>query len=126
MPQLMKGGKWVFGWVTVTMDRLIEVPEDAWREYGFQQGEEAMLLRGSTTSGGFAVGIAVHMPEVLSRRSLGRSRFEAKRTLRLPDTVPVHGGQRLLVVRGSGHALGFLAQGRIFELALSHPLMQQP
>ena len=84
-----------------------------------------MLLRGSTASGGFAVGIALRMPEVLSRRSLGRSRFEADRTLRLPDAVPVHSGQRLLAVRGSGHALGFLAQGRIYELALSHPLMQE-
>jgi len=125
MPQLAKGGKWVFGWVMVRPDRTVTIPVAAWREYRFQQGDEAMMLRGSATSGGFAVGIAARIPEVLSQRSLGRSRFEAERTVRLPDAVPVLEGQRLLAVRGSGHALGFLAQGRIYELALSHPLMQE-
>lgn len=125
MPQLEKGGKWVFGWVTVCADRRIEIPGDAWAEYGFQQGDEAMVLRGSATSGGFAVGTASRMPEVLWKRAVGLSRFDEAHALRLPVATPIHLGQRLLAVRGSGHALGFLAQGRIYELALSHPLMQE-
>jgi hypothetical protein len=39
----------------------------------------------------------------------------------IPLKVGVSPGQRLLVVRGSGHALGFVARGPIYEEALAHP-----
>ena len=55
MPRLDKGGKWVFGWVIVDADRRIRVPQDAWTEYGFKAGDEALLLNGSKTSGGFGL-----------------------------------------------------------------------
>jgi hypothetical protein len=40
MPQLEKGGKWVFGWVVVRPGSKITVPPEAYLEYGFQAGEE--------------------------------------------------------------------------------------
>jgi hypothetical protein len=39
----------------------------------------------------------------------------------VPATVGVQPGDRLLAVRGSGRALGFVAQGPIYEEALKHP-----
>ena len=50
MPQLGKGGKWVFGWVHVNLDRSISIPPEAWAEYGFEEGVEVVLLRGSASS----------------------------------------------------------------------------
>jgi hypothetical protein len=38
----------------------------------------------------------------------------------LPPDVEVKIGDRLLAVRGSGYALGFLAHGPIIEAALQH------
>ena len=39
----------------------------------------------------------------------------------LPDEVAVEPGSRLLAVRGSGRALGFVAYGPIYEEAARHP-----
>jgi hypothetical protein len=47
MPQLAKGGKWVFGWVVVGKRRSITIPPDAYREHGFRPGDEVVFLRGS-------------------------------------------------------------------------------
>jgi hypothetical protein len=42
----------------------------------------------------------------------------------LPPEVEAQAGDRLLAVRGSGYALGFLAQGPIYEEALQHPELE--
>lgn len=44
-----------------------------------------------------------------------------------PEVLGVYGvkiGNKLLVVRGSGHALGFIARGRIVETAKMHPKLK--
>jgi len=123
MPQLEKGGKWVFGWVIVSSEGYITIPQDAWTEYGFSDEQEAIFLKGSKTSGGFGIGIAERIPEKLTGRSLGTGRFLSNREILLPPDIDVEPGQKLLAVRGSGHALGFTARGPIFELALHHPAM---
>jgi len=38
-----------------------------------------------------------------------------------PKTLAIQPGERLLAVRGSGLALGFLQQGPMYEEALLHP-----
>ena len=124
MPQLEKGGKWVFGWVDVRPDRTVQIPPEAWQEYGFLEGTEAVFLRGSATSGGFALGVSSKVPAMLLTRAIGRTIFGPGETARIPDEVGIHPGQRLLAVRGSGHALGLLTRGRIYELALTHPAMK--
>ena len=121
MPRLEKGGKWVFGWVIVDADRYIRIPRDAWSEYGFAAEQEAFFLKGSTTSGGFGIGTKERIPETITGRELGTGRFEKGRVVRLPRDIGVEPWQNLLAVRGSGHALGFVAHGPIFELALRHP-----
>ena len=55
MPRLVKGAKWTFGWVVVGPRREIAIPPEAWDEYGFQVGGEAIFCAGSRTSGGFSI-----------------------------------------------------------------------
>ncbi len=56
MPQLTKGGKWVFGWCIVGPARDIQIPLATYTEYGFQLGESVIITCGSRRSGGFGVG----------------------------------------------------------------------
>jgi bifunctional DNA-binding transcriptional regulator/antitoxin component of YhaV-PrlF toxin-antitoxin module len=121
MPQLEKGGKWVFGWVVVQPGKKITVPSEAYREYGFQAGEEIVFTRGSRRSGGFGIGRAAKFPTLLRQRTLALGRMGKKGQVVLPLEVELQVGDRLLAVRGSGYALGFLAQGSICEKALRHP-----
>lgn len=124
MPQLVKGGKWVFGWVVAGPAGDLPIPPEAWDEYGFQGGEEGLFLPGSRRSGGFGLGT----PRLLSGSRLpfgddhllGRAQIASGRRVPLPTALGVPPGTRLLAVRGSGFALGFVARGPIYEEALRH------
>ena len=131
MPRLVKGGKWVYGWVQVGADRSIRIPPDACADYGFRAGDEALLLRASRRSGGFAVSTPERIGRLFGQlggggRLLGRGCFGEDGSLALPASVAARPGDRLLAVRGSGLALGFVAQGPIYEEALKHPELDQP
>lgn len=127
MPQLAKGGKWVFGWAIVGQQGELSTPPQAWDEYGFQVGEEAILVRGSRTSGGFGLSTPRLLAGTAGRlqaRIFARGRIASKGQLVLPAEAGIQPGDRLLAVRGSGWALGFLARGPIFEEALKHRELQ--
>ncbi|MBN1311631.1 MAG: hypothetical protein JXB30_09445 [Anaerolineae bacterium] len=124
MPQLVKGGKWVFGWVVVGPHREIKIPPEAYTEYGFQAGEQVHLLPGSRRSGGFSVGRHEALAQAkipFERRVLGQGVIGEDRQIELPPEVDVKPGDRLLAARGSGVALGFVQHGPIYEEALKHP-----
>jgi hypothetical protein len=55
MPRLVKGAKWTYGWVVVGPAGEMTIPPEAWREFGFQAGDEAVFLPGSRRSGGFSI-----------------------------------------------------------------------
>lgn len=120
MPRLARGGKWVYGWVIVGLGLSLPIPPAAWRKYGFQAGGEALLLAGSRTSGGFGLANAARLPAHLATRVLSRARFAEEGWAALPASAPMQPGDRLLAVLGSGYALGFLARGPIYQLALKH------
>jgi hypothetical protein len=127
MPQLAKGGKWVFGWVLVGPDRDIRIPPEAYAEYGFQAGEEVVFLAGSRASGGFGIGRPEKLKQSaipLARRAIARGRIGEGGRVALPPETGAEPGQRLLAGRGSGLALGFLRQGRIVAEALRHPELE--
>jgi len=127
MPQLTKGGKWVFGWVIVDEKSQIQIPPQAYEEYGFQAGETVLILRGSQRSGGFSIGRMERLftsQVSLRSRSIGEAEIGAKRMLTLPAECGVLPGKHLLVARGSGMALGFLERGPIYEEALRHSEIQ--
>jgi hypothetical protein len=124
MPRLVKGAKWTFGWVIIGPRREIVVPPEAWDEYGFQAGDEAVLTPGSRKSGGFGISTSVLTAKASVKigadlRELGRSRFGDGRVA-VPPEVDVKPGDRLLTVRGSCYGLGFIARGPIYEEALKH------
>jgi hypothetical protein len=124
MPQLARGGKWIFGWVEVNPRREIRIPPEAYAEYGYRAGEEVIFLAGSRRSGGFSIGRPQTLAQAkipLERRGLCRGRIGAAGRIVLPPETGVEPGDRLLVGRGSGLALGFLRRGPIFEEALLHP-----
>ena len=124
MPQMNKGGKWVFGWCVVGPSREIRIPPAALVEYGFRANEAVFYLRGSRRSGGFSVG----RPEKLNgsaglilRRSMGQGVVKAEGRIALPPEADIQPGKRLLAVRGSAYAVLFAAGGPIYMRALNHP-----
>jgi len=124
MPQMSKGGKWVFGWCVVGKDQKILIPEEAFLEYGFQAGEPVVFLRGSYRSGGFSVGRLEKLVDgtanLLLRRSVGRGILLEGGIIVIPPGADVQPGDRLLAVRGSGYALLFIKYGQIYDEALRH------
>jgi hypothetical protein len=129
MPRLVKGAKWTFGWAVVGSEQEIVIPPQAWDEYGFQVGDEAIFTPGSRKSGGFSISTSVLMAEASRKmggadlRELGRSRFGEGRVIVSPE-VDVKPGDRLLTVRGSRYGLGFIARGPVYEEALRHPELE--
>ncbi len=124
MPRLIKGGKWVYGWVVIGPEREVTIPPEARREYGFRAGGEVLFLRGSRRSGGFNVGTTGQMTIPLEECALSRGRIGEDGQVMLPPEAGVRPGDRLLAVRGSRRALGFVAQGSIYEATLEHPELE--
>jgi hypothetical protein len=122
MPQIAKGGKWVFGWCVVGAASEIQIPPAAYAEYGFQPGETVIVTRGSQRSGGFGLGRQARLADSpLQSRFLGQVTIGINRRVALPPETGVKPGDCLLAVRGSGLALGFVQRGPIYEEALKHP-----
>jgi len=129
MPRLVKGAKWTFGWVVIGPEREVVIPPEAWDEYGFQAGDEAIFTPGSRKSGGFGVSTLALLAEASRKmggadlHALGRGRFGDGRVA-VPPQVDVKPGDRLLTVRGSGYGLGFVARAPVYEEALKHPELE--
>lgn len=125
MPRLVKGAKWVYGWVVVGPGGEIRIPPDAWREFGFQTGGEVVFTPGSRRSGGFGVSTAMLVDEFSERLEGGTLRVLARGQfgtgwVTVPPEVGVEPGDRLLTVRGSRYGLGFVARGPIYAKAIKH------
>ena len=148
MPQLVKGGKYVFGWSIVNPEGRITIPPEAFEEYGFAGHARVILMSGSKTPGGFAVAVpntlkASQLATFLKQcPDLAEFRIPEGETVKCGQKVccwvtlhdnhfvvsehtlqcyGVTGGALLLVVRGSGLAPGFIVRGRIVEEARKHP-----
>jgi hypothetical protein len=124
MPQLVRGGKWVFGWTVVGPRRGLVVPPAAWDEYGFRVGDQVAFVPGSQRSGGFGLShgrLLTEAPAPLRARALAAARIVETGRVTVPPAVDAHPGEVLLVVRGSGRALGFIARGPIYREATGHP-----
>lgn len=148
MPQLVKGGKYVFGWSVVSPEGCIVIPPETFEEYGFSEQTRAIVFSGSKTSGGFVL----VLPDVLQSSQLSPilKRCPELSDYRLPQGQTVHCGTKVccwvtlrdnrfllpestltqygvtfedcvLVVRGSGLGPSFIVRGRIVEEARQHP-----
>jgi bifunctional DNA-binding transcriptional regulator/antitoxin component of YhaV-PrlF toxin-antitoxin module len=149
MPQLVKGGKYVFGWSPVGSEGGIRIPEEAVQEYGFEHGEKLIIMSGSRTSGGFIIArksvmeqtilsnILTKKPELADfKTEKGKTVSFGKRHLCWteindngnisfpPETLEkygVHPGDRLLSGRGSYAGVAMIVRGPIVDEALNHP-----
>ena len=123
--RLVKGAKETFGWVVVGANREVIIPSQAWDRYGFQVGEEAIFIPGSRKSGGFVITTQKLLEgselSIGKDRIWGYGRFTGNLEVRIPEEFPVHPGDRLLTVFGSGFALGFISRGPIYKEAITHP-----
>jgi len=152
MPQLVKGGKYVYGMSRVGSTGSIVIPPEAMREYGYKDGDYVILMSGSRKSGGFGVtqkGILekselntlleqmpaladYKIPEAETIKQGGR-RFcwtviRDGGCIRLPmQTLADYGlkpGDLLAVGRGSYISIAFIAGDTIHEEAMKHPELE--
>jgi len=94
MPQLVKGGKWVFGWTVVSSAGEVRIPPEAYAEYGFpsatgfQNGERLLVVRGS----GLALGSCNAVRSTRKHPGIRRSRcFRCKAYVTDHRTLPRNG-----------------------------------
>jgi hypothetical protein len=64
------------------------------------------------------------MGEASQARVLARNRIKVERRVVMSVEIGMGQSTRLLAVRGSGCALGFLARGPIYDEALKHPELE--
>ncbi len=122
MPQLVKQGKWVFGWVLINERNEILIPPEAYVEYGFIEEERVVITRGSKSSGGFGIAREELLKNsILNKtRSITTTQMGTSGKIKLPSVLDINPGDRLLVCRGSYLALGFLKFGPIVLEAQKH------
>ena len=146
MPQLVKGGKYVFGWSKVAEDGSIRVPPEALNEYEYNDCDKLILLSGSKTSKGFSLTSSEKLRDSPFNESIvtsplfetgecdaipvgGRTfcwaRLDAGVIHVPPETLKLYDvstGDRVLGVRGSWLGIGFLVTGPIVVEAQKHEL----
>ncbi|MBN2105514.1 hypothetical protein JW835_15860 [bacterium] len=149
MPQLVKGGKYVFGWSHVSDSGKIRIPEEARDEYNLLPFDKIIIMSGSRTSKGFSVTKTDLIKKCVIYRKLSAYK-DLIRFQELPDgyiqekdkvftwseidrkgyfkiskdilyRYHVNPGEKVLVGRGSGYALAFIKTGSIVKEALKHP-----
>ena len=149
MPQLAKGGKYVFGWSIIGEDSGILLPEEARHEYQLEPGERVILMPGSNTSGGFTIAkksriersklstILMQNPDLaefqidegkiinVGGKVLCWATIHANGQLLLsPPILKAYGvkpSDHLLVIRGSYVGIGLAAKGPLVKEARKHP-----
>ena len=149
MPQLEKGGKYVFWWSQIGENGIVVIPGEAVNEYGLRRGTEVILISGSKSSGGFVMAIKsllkqskmssvlTDRPELddeqteegeifsIRERKYCRAKISENNTIAVsPQALEAFGiaiGDRILAVRGSYIGLSMLSKGLIVECAKGHP-----
>jgi hypothetical protein len=148
MPQITKGGKYIFGWSLVRLNGRIQIPFEAQDEYHLVSGENVILISGSKTTGGFSVttktliqqsellDVLVSHPELAEYQLREGEAIKYKGRLyswvglrqggilKLSSTAlltyEVKHGDYLLVIRGSNIAFVMGAKGPLIEKAKQH------
>ena len=149
MPQISKGGKYVFGWSRIGADGEVLIPPEAMREYHRRPHERVILISGSRASGGFVVSkkswleesaisqVLTNNPELtkfqieegrtikFKGRLYGWARIHDNGLLILPAhtlaTFQIKPGDCLLSIRGSDIAFVMGVKGPLIEKARLHP-----
>jgi bifunctional DNA-binding transcriptional regulator/antitoxin component of YhaV-PrlF toxin-antitoxin module len=145
MPQIVKGGKYVYGWSRVSVKGKIVIPDEAKEEYDLTAGDKAILMPGSKRSGGFSLttnkllgnsrlsAILDSCPRLAEFQKPGGKAIEINGKpycwvklnkdgdITVPlETLKLYGvnpGDLLLSVRGSNLGIAFSAKGPIIDEA---------
>jgi len=148
MPQIVKGGKNVFGWSLVRNDGKVVIPPEAFEEYQLNKDKQAILIPGSKTSGGFGLSSKRILLQSIMKNIFSQNPDLAGYKIPEGELVKINGkkycwisiqsdgciilpqktmkgygiksGDYLLSVRGSNFAIGFIARGPIFHEAKKH------
>ncbi|MFX1449203.1 MAG: hypothetical protein ACFFCM_00090 [Promethearchaeota archaeon] len=148
MPQLVKGGKYVFGWSKVGDNGRIVIPKEALEEYNLTNVEKVILMPGSKRSGGFGLSSIELLKKsklsIILEKNPKLSEFQISEGelilingkafcwVRLQNIntiiVPIQALKKygikpedyLLSVRGSKIAIGFPVRGPLIEEAKKH------
>ena len=98
MPQLVKGGKYIFGWSLINVDGRIRIPDEAFNEYNFKMIEKIILMSGSKTSGGFSIS----KPEAMGASKMGQQIINSVGYLKESCSFTT---QRLKILRSGGRLI---------------------
>ena len=149
MPQLVKGGKYIFGWSKVGNQGKIKIPPEAFQEYNLSLDKSVILFSGSKTSGGFGLSSMRILRNSIMNETMEKNpsltnykisegeivEFKGKKycwlktqedkSIILPERTlnafRINKNDILLSGRGSHLAIGFIAKGPILEEAKKHP-----
>jgi bifunctional DNA-binding transcriptional regulator/antitoxin component of YhaV-PrlF toxin-antitoxin module len=152
MPQLVKGGKFVYGLSRIGPQGTIVIPPQAMKEYGYAVGDNVIVMSGSRTSGGFGLtqkrllekselkALAEGLPGLMDFRIPKAETIENQGRrfcwtvikdggcVNIPlKTLADYGlkpGNTLAVGRGSYLSIAFIARGPILAEALKHPELE--
>jgi bifunctional DNA-binding transcriptional regulator/antitoxin component of YhaV-PrlF toxin-antitoxin module len=147
MPQLVKGGKHAYGWSYVGDTGRIILPPEAMEDYRLKGSERLIVVPDSQTSGGFGLApqklmegsplgnvmddhpelkeFRIAEGEVIVNKGKAYCWVQLQHSsIKIPPRTLEHYGikigDQLLVIRGSGLAIGFAVRGPILEEALKH------
>jgi bifunctional DNA-binding transcriptional regulator/antitoxin component of YhaV-PrlF toxin-antitoxin module len=148
MPQLVKGGKYIFGWSHVSDTGSICIPEEAREEYNFRSFDKIFIMSGSKTSKGFSItkkdlikncviyNKLSNYRELINFQELPNGYLKDKDKIYTWSEVDADGyfkvseevlkqydvklKENVLVGRGSGFALAFIKTGSIIKEAIKH------
>jgi hypothetical protein len=115
MPQLSKGGKWVFDRIVVGPRKRILLPHTIYSEYYFQTNEALVFTRDSRRSSKFDVGKRAKVTALILQSHIIEEGVMGKQLWPTMDTIA---GEQFLMVRGNHLVLSFIKHGPSVDLAL--------
>jgi len=87
MPQLAKGGRRTYGWVTIDSVGRLPIPPQAWEDYQFSINDDYVAIPGSCTLGDFAITTRTRLTSSSSITPIGTVSYEWRCCLRLSELL---------------------------------------
>ena len=89
MPQMTKGGKYIFGWSRIRVNGELIFPRMAVDEYKLKEENHIYIVSGSKQTGGFSVMTEPLLSHSTLKNVLEENPSLADRSLQLPDRKSV-------------------------------------
>lgn len=86
MPQLVKGGKYIFGWTVIGKNFNVRIPDETYEEYKLDKTDKLILMSGSNASGT----LIVNTPDSILHSKFGDRILQAVRYNREQDAFNIN------------------------------------